>query len=132
MDRVLSEEESHKAKPQIIQILKKIKNQVMVLAGIQTIWKCLESLNSKRIKHHLTAVGRPRAGCGERCSTWYQHLGSALSHTQALGQSFFSPIWREMATCNFLQKNVIGYCPENLLWSYITPLCHSCAQTSHF
>lgn len=61
----------------------------MVLAGIQTIWKCLESLNSKRIKHHLTAVGRPRAGCGERCSTWYQHLGSALSHTQALGQSFF-------------------------------------------
>lgn len=30
------------------------KNQVIVLAGVQIIWKCLESLKSKRIKHHLT------------------------------------------------------------------------------
>lgn len=49
MDGILSEAEGHRANQTSGE-----KNQVIVLAGVQTIWKCLESLKSKRIKHHLT------------------------------------------------------------------------------
>lgn len=68
------------------------KNQVIVLAGVQTIWKWLESLSSKGIKHHLT-VGEQAKG-----SMWckMQHLVPAPwlcpeSHPRT-GARFFSQL----------------------------------------
>lgn len=124
MGGILSEEESHGANSWIIQTPK--KNPVIVLAGVQTIWKCLESLNSKRIKHHLTVSEQAKG----RVWCEVQHLVPAPqlcpeSHPST-GTRVFSHFGGKWLLVIFFQKNVIGYCPESLLWSYVTPLCHSC------
>lgn len=108
------------------------KNHVTVLAGVQTMLKHLEPLSSKRIKQHLT-VGEQAEG---RVWCQMQHLVPAPwlcpeSHPRT-GARLFSQFGEKQLLVIFSQNNVIGCCPESLLWSYVTPLCHSCAQTLHF
>lgn len=121
MDGILSEAESHRAN--------------------QTSGEKKSSYSIGRSSNHMEMSGVLEeqedkappdcqwAGWGQGV-VWDAVLGSSTSALLWItpkdwGKVFF-PVWTEMATCNFFQKNVIGCCPESLLWSYLTALCHSC------
>lgn len=88
------------------------KSQVTVHDRSTNNMEMARALGRNIIWHSVT---QSSTGCGVRCSTWPPASQLCPASHSRSGERVFCPVWGEMATIKFIQKKVIGYCPESLL-----------------